>query len=177
LKPPEPCPLVIAEVPAMPGGGRIGICACPGGRAPGGASRDLAVDLDRIAAWGAAAVLTLVRPRELERLGVADLGDAVRQRGMEWHHLPIHDMDTPRAAFEAAWQNVGAKLRDRLRGGDDILIHCRAGLGRAGTIAARLLVELGTDPETAVTAVRSVRPGAIETDPQYSHVLQAKFMP
>jgi ADP-ribosyl-[dinitrogen reductase] hydrolase len=177
MNPPDACPLMIAVLPTVPGGGRIGICACPGGSAPGAASRDLAVDLDRVVAWGAAAVITLVRPRELERLGVGGLGDAVRQRGMAWHHLPIHDMDTPRAAFEAAWHIVGAELRGRLRRGDDVLIHCRAGLGRAGTIAARLLVELGTHPDEAVAAVRASRPGAIETDSQHSHVLQAVFMP
>ena len=33
-------------------------------------------------------------------------------------------------------------------------------------IAARLLVETGVDPEAAMERVRSVRPGAIETDEQ-----------
>ena len=41
-------------------------------------------------------------------------------------------------------------MRDRLRSGFDVLIHCRGGLGRAGTIVARLLVELGMRPDEAV---------------------------
>ena len=45
------------------------------------------------------------------------------------------------------------------------------GLGRAGTIASRLLIELGTAPNEAVAAVRSVRPGAIETSAQLEYVL------
>ena len=53
-----------------------------------------------------------------------------------------------------------------------MLIHCRGGLGRAGTIAARLLVELGMRPDEAVRRVRDARgPGAIETPAQEAHVL------
>ena len=55
--------------------------------------------------------------------------------------------------------------------GCDVLVHCRGGLGRAGTIAARLLVELGMEPETAIASVRAVRPGAIETSDQEKFVL------
>jgi ADP-ribosyl-[dinitrogen reductase] hydrolase len=53
-----------------------------------------------------------------------------------------------------------------LCGGHDVLVHCRGGLGRAGTIAARLLVELGMEPAEAIARVRAVRPGAIETPEQ-----------
>ena len=37
----------------------------------------------------------------------------------------------------------------------DVLVHCRGGLGRAGTIAARLLIELGMEPTKAIASVRS----------------------
>ena len=52
-----------------------------------------------------------------------------------------------------------------------MLVHCRGGLGRAGTIAARLLIELGIEPATAIERVRAVRPGAIETRAQEEYVL------
>jgi hypothetical protein len=44
-------------------------------------------------------------------------------------------------------------------------------LGRAGTIAARLLVELGMEPRKAIASVRAVRPGAIETSEQERFVM------
>ncbi|NYT26421.1 ADP-ribosylglycohydrolase family protein, partial [Alcaligenaceae bacterium] len=50
------------------------------------------------------------------------------------------------------------------------LLHCRAGLGRAGTLAAHLLVELGTPPAEAVELVRRARTGAIQTSAQEAHV-------
>jgi ADP-ribosyl-[dinitrogen reductase] hydrolase len=90
---------------------------------------------------------------------------------MLWFHLPIVDVSVPDEWFEEKWVTAGEELRSILRGGSDVLVHCRGGLGRAGTIAARLLIELGMEPETAIARVRSVRPGAIETRAQEEYVL------
>lgn len=170
-------PLLIAEVTPGPGMGRIGITFCPGKMQPGAMSgawsRDLGLDLDAIAAWGAAAVITLVEKRELAALNVAHMGEAVRDRHMAWHHLPIRDVTAPGADFEAEWRDTGESLRHLLRSGFDVLVHCKGGLGRAGTVAARLLVELGWEPERAIAEVRRVRPGAIETKEQERHILAA----
>lgn len=68
---------------------------------------------------------------------------------------------------------AGAGLLALLRGGCDALVHCRGGLGRAGTIAALLLAELGMDPQAAVAAVRAVRTGAIQTSEQEDFVFAA----
>ncbi|MES2699966.1 MAG: ADP-ribosylglycohydrolase family protein [Pseudomonadota bacterium] len=170
-------PLQIAEVRPAFGetvGGKIGLTFCPGKKQAHAVSgvwdRDLAIDLDVVSAWGAAAVVTLVEPHELESLQVAQLGDEVRARHMAWYHLPIRDVDVPHAAFEEAWARAGEHLRSLVRHGFGVLVHCKGGLGRAGTIAARLLVELGMDNATAIAQIRMVRPGAIETTAQLAHV-------
>jgi ADP-ribosyl-[dinitrogen reductase] hydrolase len=133
--------------------------------------RDLALDLDAIRNWGAAAVVTLMEKRELTLLRVEHLGEEVRRRGMLWFHLPIVDVSTPNEAFERQWDVAGDELRTMLRSGRDVLVHCRGGLGRTGTIAARLLIELGMDTATAIRQVRAARPGAIETPGQQRYVL------
>lgn len=167
-------PLQIAEVRAGAAHGRIGITFCPGKQdraaATGAWARDLALDLDAIAAWGARLVLTLVEPAELVALKVPTLGDEVQRRGMDWRHLPIADFSVPTEAFEQAWLTQGREIRTLLRGGADVLVHCKGGLGRAGMMAARLLVELGTAPDQAVGQVRRARPGAIETPSQLAVV-------
>ncbi len=61
-------------------------------------------------------------------------------------------------------------VRERLLSGEDVLLHCRAGLGRTGTIAARLLVEFGHDPESAIAAVRRARQGTVENAEQADYV-------
>jgi ADP-ribosyl-[dinitrogen reductase] hydrolase len=163
-------PLQIAVVTVGAEQGRVGITFCPGkydGHAMTGAwDRDLATDLEAIRDWGAAAIVTLLEPKELTLLRVEHLGEEVLRRNMLWFHLPIVDVSIPSEQFEAKWETAGEELRSILRGGSDVLVHCRGALGRAGTIAARLLIELGIEPETAIARVRAVRPGAIETSEQ-----------
>lgn len=167
-------PLEIATIPTGPGFGRVGITFCPGKYDPkamtGYWDRDLDLDLDAIRAWGAAAVVTLVESAELVVLRAEGLGDGVRRRNMEWFHLPIVDVSIPDSQFEDEWPVVGEKIKTILRSGRDVLVHCRGGLGRAGTIAARLLVELGMRPAEAIKEIRLARPGAIETAAQERYI-------
>lgn len=174
-------PLQIAAIRAHPGAGRIGITFCPGKRdamaSTGAWARDLATDLDAITAWGAKLVLTLVEPEELRALAVPELGREVRQRGIDWRHLPIADYSVPSAVFEAQWKTHGRDIRQVLRQGGDVVVHCKGGLGRAGMIAARLLVELGMPANDAISAVRAARKGAIETSGQLAVVRRTMPIP
>jgi ADP-ribosyl-[dinitrogen reductase] hydrolase len=172
-------PLRISAV-ETPGGGRIGMTLCPGkqqaGAMNGTWARDLALDLAVIRDWGATAVLTLMEPDELQRYGAADIGAAVRKLGMEWYNTPIPDVHAPGTAFEALWPDIGMRLRQHLLAARPVLLHCLGGLGRTGTIAARLLAELGVPPAEAVRQVRKARPGAIETVAQENHVLSIQVV-
>ena len=169
-------PLGIDEVPC--GGGVLGLTLCPGKVAPSYAGapwrRDLDLDLDRVRAWGAEVVVTLTEEAELRALSVPTLGEGVRARGMDWLHLPIVDGQAPGATFERRWAVFGTILRARLERGGRVLIHCRGGLGRAGTVAARLLVEFGAEPSAAIAAVRAARRGAIETRGQEAYLQALK---
>ncbi|WP_218628302.1 cyclin-dependent kinase inhibitor 3 family protein [Variovorax sp. dw_954] len=166
-------PLHIATVPLECGA--IGLTLCPGkqGASEFGApwQRDLKADLDKIVHWGAAAVVTLVEVHELRSLGVPELGARIRDRGIQWHHLPIRDLEVPDEVFEAKWPAAVAQLRQTMAAGQRVLVHCRGGLGRAGTVAACLLVEHGVAPTQAIERIRRVRPHAIETPAQARYVM------
>ena len=168
-------PLRIDELPFGPGRGVIGITFCPGKQGDSVAGspwqRDLARDLDAIAAWGARAVITLIEPHEMALLNVRELGREVQARGMTWHHLPIVDVDVPDERFETGWAMSGEQVTRLLRDGARVLVHCRGGRGRAGTVAALLAIELGVAPSLAVRHVRMARHGAIETPQQERWVL------
>lgn len=112
----------------------------------------------------------LVETHELIGLRVENIGTAVAARGMRWFHLPIPDVTAPGPSFESAWVTAGPELQDILRRGDSIFVHCKGGLGRAGTVAARLLVEAGFDPEQAIADVRAARTGAIQVPEQEAYV-------
>jgi ADP-ribosyl-[dinitrogen reductase] hydrolase len=168
-------PLQIASLDT-PGGGRIGMTFCPGKRDPaamtGAWDRDLGLDLKTIADWGAAALVTLMETHELKKLGVPDIGQRAVDLGLEWFYLPIRDVSIPGDTFEEAWVAAGRTIRDRLRNGQGVVIHCRGGLGRTGLVAARLLIELGETPGLALNKVRQARPGAVETLQQEAYVLK-----
>ena len=171
-------PFLIDFVDVRSAGARIGITPCPGTSAFPSAREtwqtDLAADLDVIAAWGAAAVVTLISPGEAGAPRLDELRHGIEARLMEWHHLPIRDGGVPDDVFEAAWREVGKRLHELLRGGRSILLHCLGGLGRSGMVAARLLVELGENPHVAIDRVRGARPGTIETSAQERYVLACR---
>jgi ADP-ribosyl-[dinitrogen reductase] hydrolase len=161
-------PLRIDALPVA--NGRLGLTLCPGKRGESVFGepwlRDLDTDLDAVRDWGADAVVTLIEASEAEMLGVAGLGAGVQAHGMAWHHLPIRDLDVPDDAGTEAWFALSTTLHRILEGGGRVLLHCRGGLGRAGTIAALILTERGRSAPAAIAAVRAARPGAVETDAQ-----------
>jgi len=75
------------------------------------------------------------------------------------------------------WLTRGEEIRAILRAGFDVVFHCRGGLGRAGTMAAKTLVEFGLHPDWAIDELRRVRPGAIETQEQERIVERAQSIP
>lgn len=106
---------------------------------------------------GAATVVCLVERHELadryptyvEWLESADPGVAV------W--FPIPDLHAPDA------DRMGALVTDlvaRLAAGETLVVHCGAGMGRAGTTAACVLIGLGVDADEAVRTIAAARPGA-----------------
>ena len=165
-------PLEIAVVSAPGVAGLVGLTLCPGKKdAVAVWARDLDADVAAIRGWGAEVVVSLIEDDEFLILDVVQLPQTVTRYGMRWVHLPIRDVSVPGERFETRWQTAGVELRRVLRRGGRVLVHCRGGLGRAGTIAARLLVELGMEPQEAITAVRSARSlQAIETRAQEAHV-------
>lgn len=171
-------PLQIDAV-MTPDGGAIGLTFCPGKTDPhaatGSWARDLDTDLATIVAWGASSLFTLIEDHEFKLLGVPELGPRAEATGLAWHHVPIRDVSVPDERFEAAWHNYGTSLRNQLKAGKNIVVHCRGGLGRTGLVACRLLVELGQDPVEALIAVRAARPGAVETPTQEAYVLEPQW--
>jgi len=163
---------------AAPGGGRIGLVHCPGahgaGLPLGEAHAALDADLAILRQWGAQVLVTLLQSFEMRLLGVEAMGERATAKGLDWWHLPVVDGAAPGEAFEAAWRECGPRLHARLDADERIVLHCRAGIGRSGSIAARLLIERGMPAGRAIRAVRRARPGAIENVEQSQWVRACK---
>jgi len=59
-----------------------------------------------------------------------------------------------------------AAVEDARRSGQKIGVHCLAGQGRTGTMLACYLVSQGKSPGEAISEIRDLRPGSIETPAQ-----------
>ena len=174
-------PLRIRAVEVPGTAGLIGMAECPGkneytglGIPVGPWRRDLDTDLRVILDWQARILVSLIENYEFELLDVSELPGKTGNLGIRWLHLPIADGCIPDSRLEKGWDKAGKELRQVLTAGGRIVLHCRRGLGRCGTIAARLLVEFCMTPCEAFAAVRRARPGAIQTGEQEDYVRRCR---
>ncbi len=151
--------------------GSLGITFLPGKRGASafgsGWLRDLDTDLDALAAAGTTLLLSLVEDHELVELGSTALVPEAEARGIRVVRGPIVDVSVPSVALARA---LVAAATEEIAAGGRVVVHCRGGLGRAGTIAACILIALGRTPKAALAEVRAARPGAVETRGQEAFV-------
>ena len=156
--------------------GRLGLTFCPGKKGPSQHGyywdRNLSNDLKAINEWQPDLVISLLQDYEFELLGVKDLPNYMSKADFIWHQIPVYDVSPPGIEFDAVWPFIGAQALDLLKSGGKVLLHCRGGIGRTGTVAAILLCMLGYEPQEAIDVVRDCRKGTIETNQQEQYVLE-----
>jgi len=91
------------------------------------------------------------------------------EAGIDVHHVPVPDFDAP--TLEQV-ETIVRIVDDGLERGHASLVHCLAGLGRTGTIAACYLAHRhGWEGEAAIRSARELEPGYIQSPRQEEFVV------
>jgi protein-tyrosine phosphatase len=110
-----------------------------------------------MAKCGASTVVCLVEEREVSGHWPHYVEWLHANRGGSAVWFPIHDLSAPTLDGTLA---LLEDLQARLVAGEHLLMHCAAGIGRTGTLAACILVQQGMTVDDALSRVRLSRPMA-----------------
>ena len=172
-KPPYTGPLQISNLNG-PNNSVFGLTNCPGRNDRSLRSkkwdRNLLADFKAIEDWNTDTLISLNQGGEFAALGVPEFEKQATTREFKWYHLPIFDFGVPGPEFNTAWDLHGNDILKTVTNGGRLVIHCAFGLGRSGTLAAKILTTFGVSPEMAIKQVRNARPGAIESQIQEQYI-------
>jgi len=161
--PPFPVDLLRVEPFGLPG--CLGLGFAPGRQIGRYETRDLESDLASLRRdHGLSRLVCLVEVHELEALGIPDLLVRAEAQGLRSLHAPLPDGGTP-ASLEAM-EALAHQILAWVGAGEGVFLHCWAGLGRTGTVAAACLIARGASAVEALHLVRRARPGTVETHEQ-----------
>lgn len=83
---------------------------------------------------------------------------------VDYLHVPTPDMDPP---APGGIDSAVSFIHRQIRRGRPAMVHCAAGLGRAGTVLACYHVRhMGCSGPEAVARIRAARPGSIQSESQ-----------
>ncbi len=126
------------------------------GCAQPGLLRPIDYDLDLLAQVGITMLLTLTE---------TDLDQAALTRNrLRNIHFPIYDREAP--SITQAYM-VSKRIQRAMDQGERIAVHCKAGIGRTGTILACWMIHQGgVGAQGAIERLRSIRPSYVQSREQ-----------
>ena len=136
--------------------GSLGGCPRPG------LLEELDHDLDALARLRVTQLICLEETQTIEaaRLSARSIGSI---------HSPIPDMGAPTLDQAEA---LCAEIAGLVARGEVVAVHCRAGLGRTGTLLACVLIRDGMPALEALEAIRNINPGWVQSSRQIEFLEQ-----
>eukprot|EP01017_Pseudomicrothorax_dubius_P005943 TRINITY_DN11614_c0_g1_i3.p1 TRINITY_DN11614_c0_g1~~TRINITY_DN11614_c0_g1_i3.p1 ORF type:complete len:175 (+),score=18.54 TRINITY_DN11614_c0_g1_i3:352-876(+) len=157
------------------------MCHAPGkilrvGRDGRSHNRNLAKDIKHFKEFDKIeAIVCLLNKYELRTIGVdeAKYQALCAEAGIMFISYPIIEMSAPPDNPQGFDQKVVQKIVQLMSEGKRVICHCRGGIGRAGTLAACLLLKtrVSSSTATAISFLRAVRdPRTVESRRQETFI-------
>ncbi|MFK8078125.1 MAG: protein-tyrosine phosphatase family protein [Granulosicoccus sp.] len=108
-----------------------------------------------IAREGIRQIVSLLEPHEEYAVGLKEESVFSRKHGMGFISYPIQDRGLPESV--SSYRDVTKRLYNDILDGSNTVVHCRAGIGRAGMVVVGVLLHSGMDPESAFDLVSEKR--------------------
>ena len=117
------------------------------------------------------AVISLLEAHEVADLDIAAEQALCEAQDIEFLSFPVVDRDIPASLPE--FSRFAEKVASLLRENKSVVVHCRQGVGRAGLLAACVLILNGISADEALSRISQVRGCAVpETEEQKAFVLK-----
>lgn len=112
-------------------------------------------EIFNLANQGVNQIVSLLEDAETFEVGLQDEKQLSEVNGMEFISFPIKDRGLPKTTSEFSF--FTRNLYDQISSGKNTVIHCRAGIGRSGLVAAGILLHYGFKPDAAFELISSKR--------------------
>lgn len=130
-------------------------------------------EFSKIAQWGIDRVVSLLEHQEAIEVGLDQERQLTQKYGMEFISYPIPDRGLPVSVSE--YLNFTGRLYREAAEGLHTVVHCRAGIGRTGLIAAGVLLYCGFEPKHAFEYISRKRGVVVpDTEEQVNWLVKSR---
>jgi protein-tyrosine phosphatase len=129
-------------------------------------------DIRYLKDFGINRIISLLEKSEEIEIGLANESALANKHSLEFVSYPIKDRGLPGDMKD--YLNFTKSLYETIAGGKNTVIHCRAGIGRTGIIAAGVLLHAGFEADDAIAFISSKRNFPVpDTEAQYDWICDA----
>lgn len=130
-------------------------------------------EFDGLRKAGLRQVVSLLEDHEAYELGLSEEQALCEKHGLTFVSYPIPDRGLPPSA--ETFSRLTKAIYDDSAGGQSTVIHCRAGIGRSGLVAAGVLLHAAFDVDDAFRRISERRGVEVPDTPEQREWLSAHY--